>query len=335
MSLLLGIILQSCSTDVDLYADYKDITIVYGLLDPQQDTNFIKINKAFLGPGNAFEIAQIPDSCNYPGKLDCKIIEYRAPISSTFYEKTREFWLDTITIHDKEPGLFYAPDQLVYYTTERINANSRRFKYRYDLQIDRGDTLLTSSTDVVGGEGFAILNPVLDFSNYSDTKTLRWNACPNAFVYDVKVNFYYTEIIPSGDSIPHCIEWRLREKPIQEAGLDMENGSYSLSYSTFRFFSNLADEMGSDTLDQRIQRKVFEPSLEVIISAGGEELNNFIVINEPSNSVLQNIPEYTNISGGYGVFSSRTHISRKMRLSTATMVQLINNHPNWNFSQGR
>jgi hypothetical protein len=24
-----------------------------------------------------------------------------------------------------------------------------------------------------------------------------------------------------------------------------------------------------------------------------------------------------------------------MRLSTATMVQLINNHPNWNFSQGR
>ena len=44
---------NACSTDVDLYADYKDITVVYGLLDSGADTNFIKINKAFLGPGNA------------------------------------------------------------------------------------------------------------------------------------------------------------------------------------------------------------------------------------------------------------------------------------------
>lgn len=45
------VILQmfSCSTEVDNYADYKDITIVYGLLESKADTNFIKITKAFLG----------------------------------------------------------------------------------------------------------------------------------------------------------------------------------------------------------------------------------------------------------------------------------------------
>ena len=50
---------NACNTDVDLYSDYKDITVVYGLLDPGKDTNYVKINKAFLGPGNAFDIASL------------------------------------------------------------------------------------------------------------------------------------------------------------------------------------------------------------------------------------------------------------------------------------
>src|SRR5574344_1883266 len=96
---------NACSTDVDLYADYKDITIVYGVLDADADTNFVKINKAFLGPGDATHISQIPDSSNYPGKLDARIVEY------VNGDINRELILDTITIHDKDSGDFYAPNQ--------------------------------------------------------------------------------------------------------------------------------------------------------------------------------------------------------------------------------
>jgi hypothetical protein len=32
-----------CSTDVDIYSDYKDITIVYGLLDRSDDTVWLKV----------------------------------------------------------------------------------------------------------------------------------------------------------------------------------------------------------------------------------------------------------------------------------------------------
>ena len=86
--LLMVFLFGSCSTDVDLYADFKDITIVYGLLDINKDTNYVKINRAFLGYGDANEIAMIPDSSNYPGKLDAKIIEYRSSASGNNYEKT-------------------------------------------------------------------------------------------------------------------------------------------------------------------------------------------------------------------------------------------------------
>ena len=70
-------ILASCSTKGDLYADYKDIPVIYGLLDSNADTNFVKIIRAFSGSDeetvDATQVALIPDSNNYPGKLDAKI----------------------------------------------------------------------------------------------------------------------------------------------------------------------------------------------------------------------------------------------------------------------
>ena len=68
-SLFIGVFC-SCSTDVDLYADYKDVPIIYAMLNPMSDTNYVKITRAFCGTDdehiNAYEVALIADSCNYP-----------------------------------------------------------------------------------------------------------------------------------------------------------------------------------------------------------------------------------------------------------------------------
>ncbi len=72
---------NACSTDVELYADYKDIPVIYGLLDASVDTNFVRINRAFSSsndhPINATEVAMIEDSCNYPGKLKAYLLELK------------------------------------------------------------------------------------------------------------------------------------------------------------------------------------------------------------------------------------------------------------------
>jgi len=41
------LLLSACSTDLDVIGDYKETMIVYGLLDQAQDTQYVKINKAF------------------------------------------------------------------------------------------------------------------------------------------------------------------------------------------------------------------------------------------------------------------------------------------------
>ena len=323
------ILFNACSTDVDLYADYKDITVVYGLLDSSKDTNYVKINKAFLGPGNAFDIALIADSCNYPFKLDAKIKEYRASASGNNYQETRVLPLDTLTIHTKEPGIFYAPDQLVYYTKEKINNNNDRYKYKYVLEIDRGDTILTAETAMVGGGYFAPDSKPLSFS--SEKGNVRWYPCPNAAMYEVVVNFYFTEIGPGIDSVKRCMKWSLGTHPAAE--LTEDHGKFVINYTSSIFYANLASFLGSDTLKPNVERIISDYCLGVSVSAGGQELYNFISVNGPSSSIVQSIPEYTNIiGGGYGVFSSRAATERMVRMSS---IPDLCSHENWRFRQGK
>ena len=331
--LMLVALFSACSTDVDLYADYKDITVVYGLLDSGKDTNYVKINKAFLGPGNALEIALIDDSCNYPYKLDAKILEKRAPANGTKYELTRTLVLDTLTIHTKEPGVFYSPDQLVYYTAEPINSNTDRYKYRYELQIDRGDTLLTAETDIVGGETFIIESRPLGFS--ADKGKIYWYPCPNAVVYEVVVKFYFTEIGPGTETRDRCMTWSLGTHPAST--LTEDHGRFIVTYKSAMFYSHLANFLGDDTLggsnERTVERVITDYCLGIGVSAGGEELYNFITVNGPSSSIVQNLPEYTNISGdGYGVFSSRAAKEQIVKMSS---IPHLIAHRNWKFRQGK
>ena len=323
-------IFNACSTKVDLYADYKDITVVYGLLDCNADTNFIKINKAFLGPGNALTIAQVFDSCNYPGKLNAKLVEHRASANGSTYQITAEYPLDTITVHDKEPGIFYAPDQRVYYTTQKIRSNNDQYKYRYELQVEHGDSIISAITDIVGGRSFLLPQSALNFTSTNNNGVVNWTPCPYASIYEVVFKFHYFEVRSTTDTVERIVTMPMGSHP--EVTLHEENGTYSISYKGSMFFNKLKSFMGNDTLDNSIRRLIAEPSMEVAIAAGGDELYNFITVNGPSSSIVQTLPEYTNVKGGYGVLSSRVMLTKRMRLSGNTIPEL-KSHENWHFEQ--
>lgn len=325
--ILFGIGFQSCHSDVDLYADYKDITVVYGLLDPTKDTNYVKINKAFLGPGNAIEIAQIADSSNYPDKLNSRIIEYIATSPNGPFKQTHVYNLDTMTIHDKDTGVFYAPNQLVYYTTEAIKTNTEHHYYKYALEIDRPDTTLRGETYITGGPSFNILQGFLNLTSNSSNGSLAFNPCPNAGIYDAEVLFRYLELTQNNDTIPRYMNWKLGTF----ADTDFALGKYVITFNPSVFSQMLATHLGSDTL-KMVDRLLEEYPLTITISAGGQELYNFIAVNGPSSSIVQNVPEYSNIDGGYGVFSSRTHITRKVKMSPQSVLDL-KSHENWRFRQ--
>ena len=320
------VIFSACSTDVDLYSDYKDVAIIYGILDYRADTNYVKITRAFCGtnddPINANEVALIADSSNYPGKLDARIIELKSGDGGIYEPTGREFVLDTMTIYNKEEGTFYSPDQKVYYTTERLNActNGNRYKYRLIVVKPDGDTV-TAQTTMVGDEEFHILSGSANFQlAHSDAMgKIVFKADGMASLYDVKMQFNYSEQ-HAGEGmkwkhVSRSFGTKTINEYLKEEGTE---NTYYLQYSLNWLFNALESAIGGDTVVDGNHPNVVRHigSFVISISAGGDDMCIYYSANQAQlNSPMSLISFYTNIKGGHGLFSSRTTIEKTVKLT--------------------
>ena len=316
-----GAFFASCSTDVEMYTDYKDVAIIYGLLNYQSDTNYIKITRAFCGtnddPINAHEVALIADSSNYPGKLEARLIELKSTIGSQYEPTGREFVLDTMTIHDKEEGTFYSPDQKVYYTTEQLNASTNGSRYKYRLKVVKpdGDTV-TAQTTMVGDEEFRILSGSANFQlgHTNAMGKIVFRADGMASLYDVKVRFNYSE-----QHVGEEMKWKHVSRSFGTKTIDkylLEEGTentYYLQYSLNWLFNALESAIGSDTVVDGNHPNVVRHigGFVISISAGGDDMSMYYSANQAQlNSPMSLVSLYTNI-----LFSSRTTVEKTVKLT--------------------
>ena len=331
----------SCSSKVDLYADYKDVTIVYAMLNPRADTNYVKITRAFCGtndnPINANDVALIADSSNYPGKLDARITEFKNTHDNSYAPTGRVIILDTITLHDKEEGIFYAPDQLFYYTTEPFNTGTsdERYKYRLVVVKPNGDSL-TAKTSIVGNEEFAIMTNGVSFQHAPTevTKDIYFRADGAAPLYEVSIQFNYREQLEGQEMKRKNVNRSFGTKTLSEYTYVVGN-SYVQEYSMNWLFNALANAIGGDTIVNPNHPNVvrYIDNFVITISAGGEELNIYYLANQSqSESPTSLVTTYTNIEGGYGLFSSRTTIQKEVKLSSNTKRELFG-ISSWGFKE--
>ena len=331
----------SCSTDVNLYADYKDVAVIYAMIDPQADTNFVKIIRAFCGsndnPINANEVALIADSSNYPGKLEARFIELKSTNGGLFEPTGREFALDTMTIHNKELGTFSAPDQKLYYTTERFysDTETNRYKYRIMVVKPNGDTL-TGLTSMVGSEEFKIASGHTSFQLAPSIAMgkIMFKADGEASLYDVKMQFNYREQHTGQPMERKYVSRSFGTRSIDQYEMFAED-IYYVEYSVNWLFNALEVKIGGDTVVDPNHPNVvrYIDDFVVSISAGGHELYYYYVANQAQlNSPVSLISSYTNIDGGCGLFSSRTTIEKSLKLSASAKRDLFSVRA-WGFVQ--
>lgn len=324
----------SCTTDVDMYADYKDVTIIYAMLDPRADTNYVKITRAFCGtndnPIDANEIVQIYDSSNYPEKLDARIIEMKNTYGGVYEPTGRVMRLDTITLHDKEEGVFYAPDQLFYYTAEPFLAGSEEIKYKYRLVVVKPDgDSLTAQTGMVGNAEFAITTGGVAFqaATTNEVKKIMFKADEFASLYEVSMQFNYREQKAGQGMKTKNVRRSFGTRTLNEfSKLEGSANTYYLEYSANWLFNALAIAIGGDTIYDANHPNVvrYIDNFVISISAASDELTYYYIANQAQlNSPMSLITTYTNIEGGYGLFSSRTKIEREAKLSANTKRELF------------
>ena len=318
--------LCSCSKDVDLYADYRVVPVIYGLLDAKADTNYIKITRAFYAQGDATQIAMNPDSSNYPGRLDVRLAEFCNG------ELTREIIFDTITISNKQPGAFYAPKQKLYYTAEKLRQNTANSKYDYQLTIRFPDQTIVSHTHLVGSGSFRVLSLAVNFSMeyFGTRRPLEFMPATSASSYDVFMAFTFKEQrAPGLDSIPRTMSWKIGTYDEYFLSTHLEDDHYKVTYRPEEFYDMLRSFLGADTTVPGLKRYIGDYPVEITVSAAGEELTQYIHYNSLDNNLVSGDNDFSLIDGGYGVFSSRMTATRKVRLAGTTIPDLVS--LNWGF----
>lgn len=313
---------SSCSTDVNIYADYKEFPIIYGVLDANADTNFIKITRSFYVQGDPYESALNPDSSNYPGKLDARIIEYCNG------DSVRELILDTITIRDKSQGLFYAPLQKMYYTAERLPINSNTKKYSYKLVVVLPGSTLTTRADLVGDGCFNVQSLGVNFSKQ------YFNAIPRHFLFRPAINAAYYDVYfafnfkeqrtPGGDSVPRTMRWHIGTYEDYDLSINLSDGFYEFYYWPRTFYEELEKFIGDDTVANDSLKRFFgDYPVDVIITAGGAKLSQYVHANEALLEPGLGENDLSSMNGGYGVFSSRFTVHHAVGLAGETVPDLL------------
>ena len=308
LMLLSFISFNRCSTDVDLYADYKDITIVYGILDYTDDTSWVKITKAYSGPGNALEMAQNPDSSNYPYKLNVKLTGIKQG------ENLAPLIFDTITIKNKRAGdsIFYYPNQLMYFAVGELDVDAN-----YVLTVIHKDEEITSETQLIPKFSITYPRNTIDFTH---DKTIDWTSGKNGKRYEVFYTFNYEELLPgSYDTTWHSVSWKVGDKQLSQS----TNGGEKMNQNYYGedFYSKLNSD-----LEHIVNVQRWSGPVQVYVSAGSQVLQNYLAINDATGSLLTEVPAYTNIKNGTGIFAARHTSVKTTRLSNKSLQTLIDDY---------
>lgn len=295
------LLFSACSTDLDVIGDYKETMIVYGLLDQAQDTQYVKINKAFLGEGDAYMYAQVKDSVQFANALNVQLrrIKNGSPFGPVIPLNP--------TNMPKDAGIFYSANQAnAIYSFSTVDyplfADSD-----YELTITNNETgnVVTAKTSLVSDiSGFT--NPVLGSSfsfvafgsvpNYPFN--VVFNAAKNARLYQVILRLNYTDSLTTGALVPKTIEYVLPIRKVVDINTSELVEERMRGKDFYQYIGNNLPVYAG--LEKRIAGNV-----DLLLVAGSNELNIFMDVNKPSTGIIQERPEYTNINNGLGLFSSR------------------------------
>jgi hypothetical protein len=321
--LLLSLLLftWSCEEEFDINASYQDISVIYGLIDPGEDTIFLKINKAFLGDGNVMEMAKIEDSSTYVNGLEAYIEEWENGNLIKAYQ------LDTITVDNKEEGVFYNPYQVIYYAPYQP-VTSRD----YQMKVYVNDRVITAQTNLVND--FSISKPsagskFVMFRKDTDGE-IEWTSAKFGKRYEVVIRFKYKEVLlDSPDTVYTYVDWGMGTKKSvkDEGGEEMK-----IAYSNDGFYTFLENSVPyKDPAEEANVKERYTNDVDYIIAVAGLDLNTYMEVNEPSNSIIQERPEFTNISNGIGLFSSRFKNIRIKKLHPETIQTIKTDLPELKF----
>ena len=284
----------------------------------------MKINKAFLGEGDALVYAQIPDSNEYSGEA----IEHAQVHRVEGGQITATFQLQD-TVIDRDPGLFYSPHRLYYFQDEMIIINPGQpfadtmyldpeAEYELDLKVKGKD--LNARTTIVNHFNFTgptFISPVSFRSASSYVPyTIRWNSARDGKRYEISWRFNYSEV-SNGDTINKSIEQRLGQQTVTNS---QSTQGMELTIQGEDFYRALGERIVANS-SANVSDRIFR-DLEFVITVANDEFHTVLTLSEPVSGIVEERPAYSNVENGHGVFASRYTQTISKDLQTNSLIEL-------------
>jgi len=317
---VVALLFSSCKVEFSPNGPWNEIPVVYCVLDQEDDTTFVRVQRCYLAEDNQYAYASVADSIYYPqDALTVQIEEWSTWKDSEGARHrygdnpVRVFNFDYTEQYVKDDGDFCS-DRLPLYccaTGGQLDTNKL-----YRLVITKnatGDTLATAETMLIyGPQQLVTPNNILGF-NFSGTNNnkkceISWISMNLARQYQPIVRFYYRDFIvntlPSGLAdttiIPHYIDIPC---PVKKSSTS-PGVTLSVQLEQTTFLTTIRENINDPTINKNIRDTV-----DIFVNCATEDLAAYIFASSPSNGINQERYTYTNINGGLGIFAARrTHI---------------------------
>lgn len=334
LALVFSIIFSSCKNDLEVLAPGKESVSVYGILNPNQQTQNIRINKVYLTDGDAMAVGQDGNAINFgQGELRVSLQRFmtgsNTPTLTTVANALKKEIVLTETVVTTAGGTF-STNQRLWQTTDRLYNTG---EYRLTISnlvtgaVYTAQTVMVDSVKPLGSQqpmpflylptqpltypvhGNYPANPIstdkpkyVSYDGLGIKYAIKFRTVPNARLYGVVMRFHYIDSLISGGVNYDYVDYNFPTAKSSSlvGGVFIED----FTFMGDAFYKNLGAEMAKKPSANVKKRRSFY--LEYIVSAGSENLNEFLQINSPSTTIAQDKPLYTNINGGVGIFSSRS-----------------------------
>lgn len=320
----LTLLFSACKPEVDITSDYRETIVVYGLLNPLDEYQYIKIYKGFLTKDNALVYAQNLDNISYYDKIRVVLEEYDANDHFSY-----GYDLDTTMSIPKNQGDFAAPTQVLYRSKSGIIQGGRyalKEGRRYRLIViskENQDTLAVAETRTIKNMCFNIpLGTSQSISSFNICMEDPWyvgfkveSQPESVAAIDAYLTFRYIE--------KNKITGEVSHKSVNDVclttGFVASNQTMFKPNTIFRILSQniKPDENVVRYVDN--YQGIEYACIDIKLWACDEVYYRYYKLAQPSSSIVQDRVEYTNIQAApdkiaLGFFASRTYYDRHFKI---------------------
>jgi len=326
--------INSCKNELKLNAPYKEIPSIYAVLNPNDSRQIIRINKVFLGEGDANVMAQIADSINYPaGELTVTLNRYVGgqQVDASPGKRTITFTESEVQTNS---GAF-SKTQKVYITDDplrQVDPSDNKLKafgdYVLTVKNNRTGNIFTAKATAIDSikGGIPPLTapvypyplqppqPLSSYVNYVGKSSVSFFP-NNAILYQLTIRVHFYDSVPGGNYYKY-VDYVLGNKNVKDVEVfNSTNSGLKYSFTKDEFFNAMGVGLSRMNLSDQVSgRRTYK--IEYLIHSTTQDYIDYLQYVTPSLSISQAKPLYSNFDKqaalGLFTFRSRYTISKEM-----------------------